>query len=187
MAKTGYGIRSQRSILAIAGVCVVIYLSKNMGKLRLDRWLQPESEQGSDSQIWKIAGPGLKNFGTGTESKKVTPATSGIYRTCPGEHVLAATRFNVTFLPLRLCYENTRTRFSKDAENLTIWLRDLMQSDCLYSSLFFKHYNRISHYNRILWISGVRGGGRGGRPLAWKIQGKLCFQVKIKLLKNLER
>ena len=51
MAKTGYGIRSQRSILAIAGVCVVIYLSKNMGKLRLDRWLQPESEQGSDSQI----------------------------------------------------------------------------------------------------------------------------------------
>ena len=54
------------------------FLNKNMGKLRLDRWLFPESEQESDSQIWKIAGPGLKNFGTGTESEseKVTLATS---------------------------------------------------------------------------------------------------------------
>jgi len=42
-----------------------------------------------------------------------------LYTTCPGERVLVATRFNVTFLPLRLCYENTRTCFSKDAENLT--------------------------------------------------------------------
>ena len=43
------------------------FLSKNMGKFRLDQWLQPESEQGSDSQNWRIAGPGseLKNFGTG--------------------------------------------------------------------------------------------------------------------------
>jgi len=40
------------------------------------------------------------------------------YATCPGERVLVATRFNATFLPLRLCYENTRTCFSKDAENL---------------------------------------------------------------------
>jgi len=39
--------------------------------------------------------------------------------TCSGERVLVATRFNVTFLPLRLCHENTRTCFSKDAENLT--------------------------------------------------------------------
>ena len=30
-------------------------------------------------------------------------------------------RFNVTFLPLRLCYESTRTCFSKDAENLTTY------------------------------------------------------------------
>jgi len=41
-----------------------------------------------------------------------------LYTTCSGERVLVATRFNVTFLPLRLCYENTRTCFSKDAENL---------------------------------------------------------------------
>jgi len=29
--------------------------------------------------------------------------------------------FNVTFLRLRLCYENTRNCFSKDAENLTTY------------------------------------------------------------------
>jgi len=44
-----------------------------------------------------------------------------IYTTYPGEQVLVATRFNVTFLPLRLSYENTRTCFSKDAENLTTY------------------------------------------------------------------
>ena len=38
--------------------------------------------------------------------------------TCPGERVLVATKFNVTFLPLRHCYVNTSTYFSKDAENL---------------------------------------------------------------------
>jgi len=31
-----------------------------------------------------------------------------LYTTCPGERELVATKFNVTFLPLRLCYENTR-------------------------------------------------------------------------------
>ena len=69
-----------------------------------------------------------------------------LYTTSPGERVLVATKFNVTFLPLRLCYVNTSTCFSKDAENLTTYgnrLRALMQSDCLYSSLFFEHYNRI--------------------------------------------
>jgi len=54
------------------------FLSKKMVKLQLDRWLQPESEQESDSQIWKTVGPGFKNFGTGaeSESEKVTPTTS---------------------------------------------------------------------------------------------------------------
>jgi len=41
--------------------------------------------------------------------------------TCPGERVLVATKFNVTFLPLRLCYVNTSTCFSKDAENLATY------------------------------------------------------------------
>jgi len=44
-----------------------------------------------------------------------------LYTTCHGERVLVATRFNVTFLPLRLCYENTRACVSKDAENLTTY------------------------------------------------------------------
>ena len=44
-----------------------------------------------------------------------------LYATCPGERVLVATRFNVTFLPLRLCYVNTSTCLSKDVENLTTY------------------------------------------------------------------
>ena len=44
-----------------------------------------------------------------------------LYTTCPGERVLEATKFNVTFLLLRLCYINTSTCFSKDAENLTTY------------------------------------------------------------------
>jgi len=44
-----------------------------------------------------------------------------LYTTCSGERVLVATRFNVTFLLLRLCYKNTRTCFSKDEENLTTY------------------------------------------------------------------
>ena len=44
-----------------------------------------------------------------------------LYTTFPGKRVLVATKFNVTFLPLRLCYVNTRTCFSKDAENLTTY------------------------------------------------------------------
>ena len=44
-----------------------------------------------------------------------------LYTTCSGERVLVAIKFNVTFLPLRLCYVNTRICFSKDAENLTTY------------------------------------------------------------------
>ena len=44
-----------------------------------------------------------------------------LYITCPGERVLVATKFNATFLPWRLCYVNTSTCFSKDAENLTTY------------------------------------------------------------------
>jgi len=46
---------------------------------------------------------------------------AGLHTTCPGERVLVTTRFNVTFLALRLCYENTSTCFLKDAENLTTY------------------------------------------------------------------
>jgi len=43
------------------------------------------------------------------------------YTTCPGERALVAIRFNVTFLPLRHCYVNTSTCFSKDAESLATY------------------------------------------------------------------
>jgi len=44
-----------------------------------------------------------------------------LYTTCPGERMLVTIRFNVTFLPLRPCYEKMRTCFSKDAESLTTY------------------------------------------------------------------
>jgi len=44
-----------------------------------------------------------------------------LYTAFPGERVLVAIRFNVTFLPLRLCYINTSTCSAKDAENLTTY------------------------------------------------------------------
>jgi len=43
--------------------------------------------------------------------------------------------------------------------------------------IYFQHGNQ--------WRTR-RGGGGGGRPPAWKIQGKLCFQGKLKFLKNPE-
>ena len=58
----------------LGGVCVEVKTWVNYG----NRWLYTESEQESDSQIWKIGGPGFKHFRTGahSESEKVTPATS---------------------------------------------------------------------------------------------------------------
>ena len=37
-----------------------------------------------------------------------------------------------------------------------VWLRALMQSDCLYSSLFFEHYNRISLCEWVIELCSVR-------------------------------
>ena len=46
-----------------------------------------------------------------------------LYTTCPGEGVLVATRFNVTFLPLRPCYDKIRRLpvSRKDAESPTTY------------------------------------------------------------------
>ena len=48
---------------------------------------------------------------------------------------------NVTFLPLLRKYKYLFLERCRKSNN--IWLRALVQSDCLYSSLFFEHYNRI--------------------------------------------
>ena len=68
--------------------------------------------------------------------------------TCPGEQVLVATRFNVTFLPLRLCYENTSTCFSKDAENLTTYGYVLWCSQIVFFPILWTLY---SHFT--LWMN----------------------------------
>jgi len=60
-----------------------------------------------------------------------------LYTTCPGERVFVATTFNVTFLPFRLCYVNTSTCFSKDAENLTTYGCVLWCSQIV----FTRHYS----------------------------------------------
>ena len=73
-----------------------------------------------------------------------------LYTTCPGERVLVATKFNVTFLPLRHCYVNTSTYFSKNAENLitygyVLWCSQIV---CI------RHYSLntiIAFYSVIEW------------------------------------
>ena len=64
-----------------------------------------------------------------------------LYTTCPGEQVLVATKFKCN-IPTEalLCKYLFLERCRKS--NI-VWLRALMQSDCLYSSSFFEHYNRI--------------------------------------------
>ena len=42
-----------------------------------------------------------------------------------------------------LLRKNTYLFLERCRKSNNIWLRALMQSDCLYSSLFFEHYNRI--------------------------------------------
>jgi len=73
-----------------------------------------------------------------------------LYTTCPGEPVLVATKFNVTFLPLRLCYVNVSTCFSKDAENLTtygyvLWCSQIVCTRC------YSLYTIIAFYSVIEW------------------------------------
>jgi len=67
-----------------------------------------------------------------------------VYTTLPGERMLLVIRCNVRFPHLRHCKEQTCTCFWKDdRKSNNVWLRALMQSNCLYSSLFFEHYIRI--------------------------------------------
>ena len=96
----------------------------------------------------------LKVLIFGNDAKRTFICVSGLCRIT----------WNYFQLQQNCFYVNTSTCFSKDAENLTtyvntskykylflercrqsnnVWLRALMQSDCLYSSLFFEHYNRI--------------------------------------------
>jgi len=55
-------------------------MEKKHGEITVGSMIVAESKQESDSQIWRTAGPGFKNLGTGaeSESEKVTPATSAL-------------------------------------------------------------------------------------------------------------
>jgi len=82
-----------------------------------------------------------------------------LYTTCPGEWVLVATRFNVTFLLLRLCYENTRPCFSKDAENVTtygyvLWCSQIVciRHYSLNTIIAFYSVNEWSHFAVSVWL-----------------------------------
>ena len=81
-------------------------------------------------------------------------AEAELYTTCPGERVLVATKFNVTFLSLRLCYVYTNTCFSKDAENLTTYMVRLRALWCS-QIVCTRHYSLntiiIAFYSVIEW------------------------------------
>ena len=67
-----------------------------------------------------------------------------LYTTFTGERVLVTTRFNVTAPTFEaLLRKYTYLFLERCRKSNNTWLRALMQSDCLYSSLFFEHYNRI--------------------------------------------
>ena len=82
-----------------------------------------------------------------------------IYTICPEERVLVATRFNVTFLPLRLCYEKKRTCFSNAAENLTtcgyvLWCSQIV-CICPYffnATIAFYSVNEWSNFAVFVWF-----------------------------------
>jgi len=89
-----------------------------------------------------------------------------LYTTCPGERVLVATKFNVTFLPLRLCYcyENTRTCFSKDAVNLTTygyvpWCNRIVsiRTHSLNTIYAFYSVNEWSKFAVSVWLMACHG------------------------------
>ena len=84
---------------------------------------------------------------------------SRLYATCPGERVLETTKFNVTFLPLKHCYENRRTCFSKDAENLStygyvLWCSQIVctRTYSLNNIIAFYSVNEWSKFAVSLWL-----------------------------------
>ena len=46
--------------------------------------------------------------------------------------------------------------FERCRKSSNVWLRALMQSDCLYSSQFFEHYNRIFFCEWVIELCSVR-------------------------------
>jgi len=69
-----------------------------------------------------------------------------LYAPCPGERVLVAmTRQVQCNIPTfeALLRKNMFLFLERCRRSNNVWLPALMQSDCLYSTLFFEHHNRI--------------------------------------------
>ena len=69
-----------------------------------------------------------------------------LYTTCPGERVLVVMTHQVqcNIATLEALLRKNRYLFLERCRRSNkVWLPALTQSDCLYSSLFFEHYNRI--------------------------------------------
>jgi len=82
-----------------------------------------------------------------------------LYTTCPGKRVLVGTTFKVTFVPLRLCYEDTCTCSSKDAENLTtyayvLWCSQIIciRPYSLNTVIVFHSVNELSNFAVSVWL-----------------------------------
>ena len=100
----------------------------------LQNYVAPNIGQKMSSNLWTII------------------LVAGLYTTCPGERVLVVIRLNATLLPLRLyCEKNVYLFVERCRKSNNVWLRALMQSHSLYSSLFFEHYNRILFCD---WVLG---------------------------------
>ena len=68
---------------------------------------------------------------------------AGLYTSCRAERVLVI-RFNVNIPTFEaLLRKNVYLFLNGAKKSNNVWLRALMQSDCLYPSLFFEHYKRI--------------------------------------------
>ena len=69
-----------------------------------------------------------------------------LHTTCPGERVLVVMTHQVQCdIPAfqALLRKNMYLFRGRCKRSNNVWLPALTQSDCLYSSLFFEHYNRI--------------------------------------------
>ena len=105
--------------------------------------------------------PGGQTWNGGAPISNGGPDTTGLPAgdDLPGEWVLVATRFNVTFLPLKLCYENARTCFSKDAENLTtygyvLWWSQIVciRPYSLNTTIAFYFVNKCPKFAVSVWL-----------------------------------
>jgi len=68
-----------------------------------------------------------------------------------------------------------------------VWLHALIQSDCLYSSLFFEHYNRILLCDWVLEGTGGYRGSNWGDRSPKTYENKFIYHNFVQFWKKLSR